>query len=85
MTQHTEIDIHAELARRRQVAIIWGVEDVQSVRPDLSDDQAWQVLQQCKREHGIHFDMSLAMIETVADEMFPPADVDATSNKGGGR
>lgn len=71
MTQQTEIDIHAELARRRQVAIIWGVEDVRAVRSDLTDDQAWEVLQQCKREHGIHFDMSLAMIEAIALLLFP--------------
>jgi hypothetical protein len=33
------------LAKRRQIAHIWSVEDVRDVRPDLDDEQAWSVLQ----------------------------------------
>lgn len=40
-----ELDIHALLAERRQIAHIWSIEDVQHLRPDLDDDQAWEVLQ----------------------------------------
>jgi len=65
------IDIHAELARRRQVAIIWSASDVQSVRPDLTDDQAWEVLQECERCHDCEFGFSWTHIESVADELFP--------------
>ena len=32
------IDVHDLLARRRQVAVIWPIEDVQELRPDVSDD-----------------------------------------------
>ena len=45
-----EIDVHVLLAPRRQIASIWSIEDVQEVRPDLTDDQAWEVLQQVERE-----------------------------------
>ena len=45
-----KIDVHVLLAPRRQIASIWSIEDVQEVRPDLTDDQAWEVLQQVERE-----------------------------------
>ena len=55
------IDVHALLAPRRQIASIWSIGDVQEVRPDLTDDQAWEVLQQVERAHdatiGINWDV----------------------------
>ncbi|MFL5285239.1 MAG: hypothetical protein ACJ8AW_30750, partial [Rhodopila sp.] len=45
----------------RQIAVTWCIEDVKEVRPDLTDEQAWQVLQQAKQEHdagiGINWDV----------------------------
>ena len=56
-----EIDIHATLAAGRQIAVIWSIEDVQQVRPELSEEQCWQVLQAVKRYHdstiGISWDV----------------------------
>src|SRR5271166_1568077 len=37
--------IHERLASQHEVAAIWSIEDVQEVRPDLSADHAWEVLQ----------------------------------------
>ncbi len=55
------IDIHATLAARRQIAVIWNIEDVQEVRPDLSEEQCWHVLQAADRYHdatiGINWDV----------------------------
>lgn len=46
---------------KRQVAILWGIEDVQSVRPDLTDEEALDVLQTARRKHdaneGINWDV----------------------------
>lgn len=56
-----DIDIHALLAQRRQIADIWSSEDVQEIRPGLTDEQAWQVLQETERYHdatiGINWDV----------------------------
>ncbi|MGE3999014.1 MAG: hypothetical protein AB7I48_02265 [Planctomycetaceae bacterium] len=56
-----ETDIHAILAAHRQIAAIWSIEDVQSVRPDLTEEQCWQVLQAAYRYHdatiGINWDV----------------------------
>ena len=55
----------------RQIAIIWSVEDVQSVRMDLSDEQAMVVLREVKRTHdaniGVHWDT----LRFWADELYP--------------
>jgi hypothetical protein len=56
-----ELDIDALLAERRQIAVVWCIEDVQSIRSDLDDDQAWEVLEAAKRYHdatiGINWDV----------------------------
>ncbi len=68
---YADIDIHIVLKQRRQVAVIWSIEDVQSVRADLNDDQSWQVLQQCQHGHDCEAGFSWSLIETVADDLFP--------------
>lgn len=66
----TEIDIHAVLAESRQIADVWGIQDVQSVRPDLSDEQAWAVLQSARRHYdgatGINWDVLASHAEEIA-------------------
>ena len=68
--EEIDIDIHELLADNRIIGHLWGIEDVQEVRPDLNDDQAWQVLQTIERrldsQHGMNWDT----IEIIADELF---------------
>ncbi len=47
----TPLDIHAILAKRKQIAIIWSVEDVLQVRPGLDESQAWKLLKRVKQQH----------------------------------
>jgi len=65
-----EIDIHAVLAESRQIADVWGIQDVQSVRPDVSDDQAWAVLQRARRRYdaatGINWDVLAGHADEIA-------------------
>ena len=68
-----EVDVHAVLARRRQIAIVWDVEDVQSVRPDLSDDKAWQVLQQTSQCHDATIGIDWDVLECHASMLFGDA------------
>lgn len=66
-----EIDVHELLASRKQVAVIWSVEDVQSVRPDLTDEQSWEVLKECNSRHDCEIGMNWMSIDYMADELFP--------------
>jgi hypothetical protein len=70
-TNNHLVDIHALLEERRQVAVIWGIADVQGQRPDLTDGQAWEVLQQCRRVHDCSVGFTWELIDCVADDMFP--------------
>ncbi len=49
MKNRNTIDLYSLAAERRQIVCLWGIEDVQEIRPDLSDDEAWEVLQSVSR------------------------------------
>jgi len=66
-----ELDIQQLLRARRQVAVVWGIEDVKHLRPDLTDDQAWEVLEQAYDVHDCEWGFTWTHLETVADDMFP--------------
>lgn len=66
----SKIDIQQLLRQRRQVAVVWSVEDVQHVRPDLTDDQAWEVLERCRHKHDCEWGFTSNYIEDVADDLF---------------
>lgn len=68
-----DIDIHKLLAERKQIAIIWSIEDVQQVRPDLTDDQAWEVLQQVNRHQDAELGVNWQAFECVAEDLFGDA------------
>jgi len=68
------VDIHRLLDERRQVAVIWSIEDVQSVRSDLTDEQAWEVLKRCERVHDCEIGFNWFLIGYVADDLFPAAE-----------
>jgi hypothetical protein len=53
------------------LASIWQVEDVQLVRPDLTDEQCREVLQQRGRQHDAEIGISWTVLSTVADDLFP--------------
>jgi hypothetical protein len=73
----TDTTIHAQLARRKQIAVIWGVEDVQENRPDLDDDQAWQVLLAVKRGHDCNDGINWDTLQMTAEMLFPEPEGDA--------
>ena len=58
------------LEARRQVAIRWSIEDVQEVRSDLNDDQAWVVLRQARQQHDADAGINWTVLEGVAEGLF---------------
>ena len=70
MTHTQKIDIEAVLSERREIAIIWSIEDVTEVRPDLSEDQAWEVLQLIRRRHDANLGVTWLTLEYAADTLF---------------
>jgi len=57
-----EVDVHSLLATRRQIASIWSIEDVQEVRPDLTDEQSWEVLQAAEKDHDANIGINWVVL-----------------------
>ena len=66
-----------------EIAVVWSIEDVQSVRPDLSDDQAWEVLKFAQRGHDANYGINWECLEASAEALYGYAD-DSTSGEGQG-
>jgi hypothetical protein len=71
--EEPEIDIHEILAERRLIGHLWGVEDVEEVRPDLSDDQCWEVLQQVDDQKDAGLGITWFTLEMAAEQLFGDA------------
>jgi hypothetical protein len=62
-----EVDIHAILASRHQIAEVWSVEDVLSVRPGLTAEQSWDALQRVKRSFDAGIGINWEVLQIAAD------------------
>lgn len=51
--------------------IVWHIDDVLSVRPDLSNDQARQILLQLKHNHDASIGINWDVIDIYAETAFP--------------
>lgn len=71
---YSSIDVHELLAQRHQVAVIWSIEDAQEMRPDLTDEQAWDVLRYCRKVHDCNFGITWGLIDMAAATLFPESD-----------
>lgn len=59
-----------------QIAIYWHIEDVQSIRPDLTNHQAGKVLNHLKANHDASVGIYWEVIEIVADILYPFTPID---------
>ena len=63
--------VHELLAKHHRIAAIWCTDDVRGVRPDLTEEQAWEVLQQVDDHHDAEWGINWITLETTADDLFP--------------
>jgi hypothetical protein len=66
------IDLAALLDDQRLAPVTFGVADVKERRPDLTDEQAWEVAQAARDDFARHR-RHLDFLESTADAMFPTA------------
>lgn len=69
------------LAKYHKIAAIWSIEDVQGIRPHLTANQAWEVLEQVRDHHDAEWGISWTTLETVADDLFPAPETDDAGEK----
>jgi hypothetical protein len=63
--------IRQRLAAHGYIAAIWHIEDVQSERSDLTDEQCMEVLLECERRHDAGIGINWDVLCYHADNLFP--------------
>jgi hypothetical protein len=69
----TETEARANIARLFSpdwLASWWSIEDVQGERPDLTDEQAREVLAAMDRQHDAEIGINWQFIQDIADMLF---------------
>lgn len=69
----SELDLHELLRENRMIGHFYTVDDVRQLRPHLTDDQAWQVLEAIDKSVKLapEYGMSWDGIRDTADSLFP--------------
>jgi hypothetical protein len=52
------------------IAVTWCIEDIQGIRPELSADQCWEVLEQAKDHHDAEIGINWSVLSCHADMLF---------------
>ena len=66
-----ELDQYELVDKRYAMAIVWQVDDVLSIRPDLTEEQAGEVLGRVEDCHDASIGVSWDTLQIVAEEMYP--------------
>jgi hypothetical protein len=66
-----QVEIDDLLAANRLIGVVWDVQLVLDERPDLTEDQAWTILQACRPYLEEVTDPMRATIRRRADDQFP--------------
>lgn len=56
---------------REYIQICWHVSDVQEIRPDLTEDEAYRVLLEVLSEHDSRVGINWDVIEEMASVLYP--------------
>lgn len=60
-------DVRQDIIRGDVIAILWGIDDVKEVAPDLTDDEARKVLSYAYRKHDANEGINWIVLESIAD------------------
>jgi hypothetical protein len=71
-------DLRELLSERQQIAIVWDTSDVHELRPDLTAEQAWEVLKMVEHHHDASSGISWCSLDFWAEELFGPAPTTAS-------
>ena len=53
------------------IIILWHIDDVREIRPDLTGDQCREVLRQCEDRHDCEIGINWDVLRIVAGDLFP--------------
>ena len=62
------------LAQQHSIAAIWCTDDVRVIRPQLTEEQAWEVLQEVDDRRDAEWGITWTTLEVAADDLYPQPD-----------
>jgi hypothetical protein len=77
LNQHVKSRGNGKRGLPDTIRVEWHFEDVQSVRPQLTNNQARLVLQRAKYHHDAQIGINWDVLATVADDMFYYGEMEA--------
>lgn len=69
-----ELDQYELVDKRNSIALVWMTDDVLSIREDLTEEQAMEVLERVDRKHDASIGVCWETLEIYAEDMFPEPD-----------
>lgn len=69
---------YADLQNGEAIALVWNVEDVRQMRPDLTTDEAAEVLSMVYERHDASFGVNWEVLTDQANTLFPVSQVFAS-------
>jgi hypothetical protein len=76
---NADLRIQEALTACGMIAVTWCIADVKGIRPDLMDDECWDVLQEAKDKHDADWGITWSFLQDIAAELFSP---DASDDAG---
>lgn len=73
LSDELEVELDELLQENRIIGHLWTIDDVREVRPQLTENQAWEVLRECKDRLDSQVGLNWQQIEDVADDLFGAA------------
>ena len=64
--------VEAWLEAQGYLVVLWHFDDVQEIRPDLTDAQCRKVLKRCKEKMDATIGIDWDILELYANDLFPP-------------
>jgi hypothetical protein len=68
LTEHWQ----ERLSKGGCIAIMWSIQDVKTMRPDLTDSECMEVLETVEQRHDASLGITWDTLDLWAEELFPP-------------
>lgn len=69
MTDEERMDIEKRFEEEGSIIIIWNIEDVQEIDPDISDELALEVLKTARDRHNANIGINWGVLEDIMISM----------------
>lgn len=76
----SHLDLNRLHFERKEIGVVWMIDDVTSIRPDLTEEQAWEVLREADRYHDATIGINWDVLHYHAEALFGEAPDDEESD-----